>query len=893
MKKIISVLLVSFIILGALPFAVFAEEGTAATPTERDTSWYSDDLSTFNISTPAQLLGFSDLLADGKTFGGKVIKLKSDIILNEGWEAGATAPVDTWADNSGKTFGGTFDGNGHRISGIYLSAASGASAARTAIFGGYGNGATIKNLLIENSYVEGGTYLGAVFGQGYGNTTIENVYCDVYVKTLATGSGQAQVGGLIGEASGKTTSATTITNTVFAGTVDASGSAVRAIGGLIGRINNSEVTMTDCAFYGTFIGNHTGHGAIIGRTESAASKLTAEGCIAAGSFTSNATHSNQNTSYVGSFYGQVYINANWSSHNIAIDLKDCYYTEITLSKRTEGAVIYQPIPLYNGVLTPTSTSTYTNITDAELKALTADGLAAMAGLDGYVAVENGYPLPLYIDALVRGEVFEESPMADDHWYTLEVRDETPLLLVIDSAEDMLAFSECLEAGVDFADCTVELACDVDLNKGWSADGETVSAPEKPWKLVSGGKSFAGTFDGKGNTVSGIYLKPAVVTESVENEDGSVTEKEKAVDGVGIFGNVGGGMATVKNVVITNSYIESAGNSQGGIFGSVLGSAVIDGVYLDVNMLNTCSTSGSGMGGFVGLVTSGSSVRLTNSVFAGSIKTDRSRIDGGITGVGGFVGAANAADETKGSVSAVDCGFFGSLECGAHMASGFIGKVGNTSGAGELEVKLERVLIGGSLYTGDADWNGSFCGQLMSGTLTASDCYHIAFNNAGELCKRAVFGSFEGYESFEGCTLVSDMEIRGERAGEWLTSVGLTSWTATNGYPIPTAIAENVSADAVAGIGNTPNDILPPAEGDGDLSGGDNNDGSDGTADNEKDTSADVSDTDTDGTDDSSSSLSSVFTGIFITVLIIVAVVAVAVAAVVVTVIIIVKKNKKH
>ena len=871
MKKIISVLLVGILLISMLPLAVFAEENTEAMPTARDTSWYSDDLSSFTISTPAQLLGFSDLLAGGKTFGGKVIKLKSDIILNEGWTAGATAPVDVWSDNSGKTFGGTFDGNGKTISGIYLSAASGASAVRTAIFGGYGNGATVKNLSIENSYVEGATYLGAVFGQGYGNTTIENVYCDVYVKTLATGSGQVQVGGLIGEASGKDTSATTITNTVFAGTVDASGSSVRAVGGLIGRINNSEVTMTNCAFYGKFIGNHTGHGAFIGRTESASSKLTATSCITAGSFTNNATAAN--VAYVGSFYGQTYkVNS--------ISITDCYYTEITLTNRAEGKVTHQPIPTYRDVIAPSVGSVYTPVTDDALKALTADGLADMVGLEGFVAVEGNYPLPSYIDALLRGEVFEESPMADDHWYTLEMRDETPLLFVIDSAEDMLAFSECIEAGIDFFECTVELACDIDLNEGWSAEGETVTAPQKPWKLVSGGKSFAGTFDGKGNTVSGIYLKPV-------GEVDPETEAEAAVDGVGIFGNVGGGNATVKNVVITNSYIESRGSSCGGLFGSVLGNAVVDGVYLDINMLNTCTTAGNGMGGFIGLVTSGSSASFSNSVFAGAIKTEGSRIDGGITGVGGFVGATNAEADAKNSVSAVDCGFFGSIECGAHMASGFIGKVGNTSGAGELEIKLERVLVGGSLRTSDADWNGSFCGQLMSGTLTAKDCYHIAFNNAGQLCQRAAFGSFAGYESYEGCLLVSDMSIRGESAGEWLTSAELSGWTATNGYVMPTAIVADLPEGSVAGLGNTPNDVLLPSE---DDTVPDNGDTDKDGVETESGENTDTDVVDTDGNNEGKASLPTGITGIIFWILIITSVVAVAVAAVIVVVILIVRKK---
>ena len=68
MKKVISIALAAIMLLCMIPtVAVFAN---TQEPT-RDTSWYSDSASTFEISTAAQLLGFSDLLADGKNFSGK------------------------------------------------------------------------------------------------------------------------------------------------------------------------------------------------------------------------------------------------------------------------------------------------------------------------------------------------------------------------------------------------------------------------------------------------------------------------------------------------------------------------------------------------------------------------------------------------------------------------------------------------------------------------------------------------------------------------------------------------------------------------------------------------------------------------------------------------------
>lgn len=770
MKKVISIALAAIMLLCMIPtVAVFA---STQEPT-RDTSWYSDSASTFEISTAAQLLGFSDLLADGKNFSGKTVKLTADIDLNEDWTAGATAPTNVWADVTGMDFKGTFDGQAHEISGIYLKATNGASASRTAIFGGYAKDkATVKNVRIVNSYVEGGTYVGAIFGQTYGDPTIENVYCDVFVKTLAGSSNaQVQVGGLVGEASSATTGTTTISNCVFAGTVHATTTGTaRAVGGLVGRINKSSLIVKDTAFYGEFYGQGDAFGGLVGRTENAAAELIATNCVIAGELTST------KVTYGGSYYGQTYAVK-------TIELNNCYHGRVTL----DGTEQWKPLPNYTGYTAPSQNSTYDKTTNAELKALT-DGELATMGLDRWICVENDYPMPRRVAALLEGEILEVSPMAEDHWYTLELEDETPALFVIDSAEDMLAFSEAIEEGIDFAGKTVELTCDVDLNEGWTAGA---TAPTNTWKLVSEGKAFAGTFDGKGNTVSGIYMNTQLA-------------------GMGIFGNVTGGQVTVKNFAIVNSYIESIKGTLGGLFGSVAGEVTVSGVYLDVDMVNAYTSytdRAYGMGGFVGSVAAGGSLTFEDCVSAGYIKTTKSNSQRGIQGVGGFVGTADA----QCNISATNSAFLGTLESKANVAGGFIGKIGDGTST-DVTVALTNVIIGGKLSTGDPDYNGSFCGQLVSGTLTATNCYHIKYNNAGELGTRPVYGTAD--ESLNGATLVSDMDIRGADTSAWLTEKGLTEWTATDGYPLPTALVGMTSADAIPGLGDIPNDTVPEKPDDG-------------------------------------------------------------------------------
>ena len=807
-KKILSVFLVVAMVASMIP--AFGMVASATDTTEeaidpnRDESWYSDDATSFTIRTAAQLLGFSDLLASGTTFAGKTVKLDADIDLNPNWTANATAPANKWADVTAKHFGGTFDGGGHRISGIYLSSA----AESAGIFGIADDGAELKDLVIDNSYVSIYKTSGALFAwMTAGTVNITNVYCDVDV----TASNQ-YCGGFMGRLYGGTLN---ISNCVYAGDFVSTHSGRNYDGGFVGSIahssysggdkGNAVLNISNSAFYGTIKAKE--FGGIVGEVGSSGyGVLNATSCIVAGDI--------DNLGYTcGSFYAKAIDGKNY------ITLTNCYYTELL----DYDTVEYQAYP--EGQPAPAEGSKLIQIADEELKALDAAALTEKK-LGVWVARENAYPLPMTVEALLRGEVLELSPLPEDHWYTKELTDGTQNLFVIDSTEDMLAFSEALEVGVTFEDCTVELAADIDLNEGWSADVKTVSTPKNVWKLTTGGKNFSGAFDGKGHTVSGVYIK------SVASDT-----DDTVCDNIGIFGNATGSAVTVKNIVITNSYVESEGGSVGGLFGGVDGSLTLDGVYLDVNILNEGREYKSGLGGFIGTVGAGSAVTLANSVFAGKITTTQAKQAGGIYGIGGFIGTADATAQTDAtkkadtSISATDCGMFGILNCTSNFAGGFIGIAGHQQSAEEQDevvgISLDRVIIAGSLYTKYPSFNGSVCGHLMTApeNLTARSCYHIAYRDGNELSERVVYISSNNAEGLEGFTLVSDMSIRGADVGAWLTAQALSEWTATVGYPMPTAIVDILNAHKLPGLGDIPNDMLPP-------SGDTNNDGNSGNHEND-------------------------------------------------------------
>jgi hypothetical protein len=121
--------------------------------------------------------------------------------------------------NSSTYFTGTYNGNGHTISGLTISRST------TSLVGLFGktNNATISNLGITGASVSGYHYTGILSGTCNGTTTVSQCFATGTVNS--TGS---SVGGLIGELA----SGGTVTNCYAIATVSTTASA--NIGGLIG-----------------------------------------------------------------------------------------------------------------------------------------------------------------------------------------------------------------------------------------------------------------------------------------------------------------------------------------------------------------------------------------------------------------------------------------------------------------------------------------------------------------------------------------------------------------------------------------------------------------------------------------------------------------------------------
>ncbi|MCO6179820.1 S-layer family protein [Ciceribacter sp. RN22] len=137
-------------------------------------------------------------------------------------------------------FSGTFDGNGHTISNLTISASS---ATFVGLFGG--SEGTITNIGLVNADITGGSYVGGLIGINAG--TVSNAY----VTGSVSGSGD-YVGGLVGYGGGPGTVSTSNS------TASVSGGA--GVGGLMGSnrggISNSYSTgsVTGTSYVGGLVG---------------------------------------------------------------------------------------------------------------------------------------------------------------------------------------------------------------------------------------------------------------------------------------------------------------------------------------------------------------------------------------------------------------------------------------------------------------------------------------------------------------------------------------------------------------------------------------------------------------------------------------------------------------
>ena len=257
---------------------------------------------------------------------------------------------------------------------------------------------------------------------------------------------------------------------------------------------------------------------------------------------------------------------------------------------------------------------------------------------------------------------------------------------------MYGLAKLCNDGTTFADKTIYLGSDIKVNYGLATDwADGKNLPTNIWTPIGGGANnanrvFAGTFDGKGHTISGLYMK----------SNGNY---------LGLFGlTASNGKSVIQNFKLTNTYFENTGTGTGTSIGlgSVAGQGEgkIENIYSDAILKSTAYNTG-------GLVGSHRYVTLTidNCTYQGKIS--------GNSYVGGIVGYGYSAVD-KADIK--NCLVIADLQGTGNGVGGICG--------GTYSAKITSCVVSAQLTT--SGYRAGIVGRIYAAsgkTIEVNKCYY--------------------------------------------------------------------------------------------------------------------------------------------------------------------------
>ena len=507
-----------------------------------DISWYTEALvadsaeTEFVIATNADLYG---LLSKSKSynFASDKIYVVSDITVNKGNATGwaTTAPDSTMWWTPINSFAGTFDGQGHTISGLY-----GNSDTDMGLFVATVDSTVIQDLKVKNSYFEtAGNEVGLSAVSGSGHGTFKDIYADAILVKTGGYDGKG-VGGILGFANASTGTAT-IENCWSNCTIQADG---KRVAGILGSANTSHVTVSvkhclntgTITYTGTSQATYRFFGGVVGATGNNTSapktgSFTMDDCLNIGTVTTSGGTLNARGAIIGQVEGTVNVTNTYG-----------------LDTSASGMI-------------GSGTASVTSKTAEQLSGNNAKKTTALDFDNYWSAAYDAEPiLTTFADDT-------DTLWMDTTWFNTTTNKGT-----IKTRNQLYGFAALAGDGTFNSESKVYLGADITVNEGTASKWATTEA-EYAWTPIN---AFAGTFDGKGHTISGIYAV------------GNYKE-------LGLFGTTAVG-STVKDFKLINSYFYQTGT---GNTGSIAGTAKgnLDGIYTNAIVEGTATH----IGGIVSIV----------------------------------------------------------------------------------------------------------------------------------------------------------------------------------------------------------------------------------------------------------------------------------------------------
>ena len=246
-KIMVAVLLSLSMVVSFVPMNVFAVEAVDIWDGTADTSWYvgHEVDSEYHITTAEQLAGLAQLVNGNILFKDKTIYLDNDLDLSgHQWISIGNG------SNFSQYFGGTFDGQYHKIMNLYHHY-TGEDLTRNGLFGVISSGGIVKNLMVTNADIVSNdcSLLAGILADWVNGGIVENCYTSGKIENDV---GDKMLGGLIGQCTWSTQVKGCASNATVIST-EPSEDSVDTVGGLIGQWENSESSsqIIDCWFGGS------------------------------------------------------------------------------------------------------------------------------------------------------------------------------------------------------------------------------------------------------------------------------------------------------------------------------------------------------------------------------------------------------------------------------------------------------------------------------------------------------------------------------------------------------------------------------------------------------------------------------------------------------------------
>ena len=454
--------------------------------------------SPLEITTADQLAEIAELVNEGRLESflfndenAKVsLKLMNDIDLSsygQGYNEGyGWVPIGRYEFHE-YAFKGSFDGDGHTITGLYI---NNTALGHTGLFGIITSG-EINNLALTEVNIRGMDCVGGIAGSIKSNSSI--TACEVSGKV----SGNSNVGGIVGTTDDMNLSASALDRCFFEGTVKGSGSC---IGGLVGNAINVAIT-TSYAF--ASVSGDEEVGVLVGSLSGSTSRV--QNCYTAGD--------SKGKQYIGGLVGRVLAGA---------VITDCaaLASAVQATIGYSGRVTGENIPLFSGTLTDNAAFSGMKVTvnsspkditnDAasiDGKDMTAAGIKADGTIDGRFTTANGWSvengkLPGFGASVDMPEYITSGNNSNFHGTGVAANP-----FIISTAEQLAKMAELVNnpatnATYGGTDIHYKLTADIDLSDYGASFND-----DKGWVPIGTGPyyAFRGDFNGGGKTITGLYI----------------------------------------------------------------------------------------------------------------------------------------------------------------------------------------------------------------------------------------------------------------------------------------------------------------------------------------------------------------------------------------------------